>query len=132
MDGQVYKGYSSDFDGQRPSFHVYSNEAPVASSRRLDLDELKAVFYVKTWGRGPGREDRTYTFDHGQEVQGRRAAVQFHDGERIWGYVLDETLNDSGFFLIPANPEDNNIKIYVVRSATEQVAYLPDKSDSSH
>ena len=126
-DGQVYKGYSSDFDGLRASFHVYSTEAPVASSRRLAMDDLKAIFYVRTWGRGPGREDRTYTFDNGSGEPGRRAAVQFRDGERIWGYVLDDHLSEAGFFLIPANPDDNNIKIFVVRSATEEVAYLPEK-----
>lgn len=126
-DGQVYKGYSSDFDGLRSSFHVYSTEAPVASSRRLDLDELKAIFYVRTWGRGPGREDRTYSFDDETCAPGRRAAVQFRDGERIWGYVLDDHLSEAGFFLIPANPDDNNIKIFVVRDATEEVAYLPEK-----
>jgi hypothetical protein len=131
-DGQVYKGYSSDFDGLRPRFHVYSTEAPVASSRLLDLDELKAIFYVRSWGRGPGREDRTYTFGPSAGEPGRRAAVQFRDGERIWGYVMDEHLSEAGFFLIPANPDDNNIKIYVVRSATEEVAYLPEKGERSH
>lgn len=131
-DGEIFKGYSRDFDGLRPTFHVYSTDAPVASSRRIDLDELKAIFYVRSWGRAPGRADRTYAFQETPQEPGRRAAVQFQDGERIWGYVLDEQVSESGFFLIPANPEDNNLKIYVVRSATEEVAFLPARTQTDH
>ncbi len=41
-------------------------------------------------------------------------------------------MSDSGFFLIPANPEDNNIKIFVVRSSVEDMAFLPDEEGTEH
>ena len=134
-DGEIFKGFSRDFDGVRTSFHVYSTGESVARSRRIDLDELKALFYVRSWGRGPGRVNRSYTFgnmDRAMNDPGRRAAIRFRDGEQIWGYVLDDEMSDAGFFLIPANPEDNNIKIFVVRSSLEEIAYLPDANGTEH
>ncbi len=131
-DGEIFKGYSRDFDGVSPSFHVYTADESVGRSRRIDLDELKALFYVRSWGRGPGRVDRTYAFGAQVMEPGRRAAVRFRDGEQIWGYVLDDEVSDSGFFLIPANPEDNNIKIFVVRSSVEDMAFLPDEEGTEH
>jgi hypothetical protein len=131
-DGEICKGYTRDFDGLRPSFHVYSSENPVARSYRIELDELKALFYVRSWKGRPGRVERSYSFAQEQSSTGRRAAVRFRDGERIWGYVLDEEPGDAGFFLIPANPEDNNLKIFVIHSAMEEISYLPAEVEASH
>jgi len=131
-DGEICKGYTRDFDGLRTSFHVYSPENPVARSCRIELDELKALFYVRSWKGRPGRVERSYSFDQEQHPRGRRAAVRFRDGERIWGYVLDEEPGDTGFFLIPANPQDNNLKIFVIHSAMEEISFLPDEVETSH
>lgn len=131
-DGEICKGYTRDFDGLRTSFHIYSSENPVARSCRIELDELKALFYVRSWKGRPGRVERSYSFDQEQQPGGRRAAVRFRDGERIWGYVLDEEPGDTGFFLIPANPQDNNLKIFVIHSAMEEIFFLPDEVETSH
>lgn len=130
--GEICKGYTRDFDGLRTSFHVYSSEDPVARSCRIDLDELKALFYVRCWKGSQGRVVRRYSFAHEERPQGRRAAVRFRDGERIWGYVLDEEPGDAGFFMIPANPLDNNLKIFVIHSAMEEISYLPDDLETNH
>ena len=124
-DGEVLKGYSSDFDPQAEAFHLMSLEQPVPSSRRIEVDALKALFFVKTWGRPPGSTRRQYRFGVGGMLQepGKRVVVRFHDGERIWGYALseDEAL---GFYLIPADPEDNNIKLFVNRTSLEELQVL--------
>jgi hypothetical protein len=131
-DGEICKGYTRDFDGLRRSFHVYSSESPVARSCRIELDELKALFYVRCWKGRSGRVDRSYSFAQEGRPLGRRAAVRFRDGERIWGYVLDEEPGDAGFFMIPANTEDNNLKIFVIHSAMEEISYLPEEVEVSH
>ena len=131
-DGEICKGYSRDFNGLRQAFHVYSPESPVARSRRIELDELKALFYVRSWKGRAGRVDRRYSFAEAKRPSGRRAAVRFRDGERIWGYVLEEEPAAVGFFMIPANPQDNNLKVFVLRSSMEDLSYLPEESLTSH
>jgi len=131
-DGEICKGYSRDFNGLRPAFHVYSPEAPVARSRRIEVDELKALFFVRSWQGRAGRVERRYSFAREERPSGRRAAVRFRDGERIWGYVLEGEPKAAGFFLIPANPEDNNLKVFVLRSSMEDLAYLPDEGETAH
>jgi hypothetical protein len=58
--------------------------------------------------------------------------VRFRDGERIWGYVLDGDGAESGFYLVPANPEDNNIKIFVVHSAVDEMSYMDRETGTGH
>jgi hypothetical protein len=48
--------------------------------------------------------------------------VTFKDGEEIWGYLDDDADQDEiGFLFYPADKEDNNLKIYVIRSAMEGI-----------
>ena len=131
-DGEVLKGYSRDFRPDEPSFHLLSPGEPVASSRRVDVLALKALFFVRTWGRPPGQTGRNYRFGVGgmKQEPGRRAVVRFHDGERVWGYAIDEV--DSGFYLVPADPSDNNLKIYVNHSSVEEFSYLDTTDEITH
>jgi hypothetical protein len=131
-DGEICKGYTRDFDGLRASFHVYSPENPVARSCRIELDELKALFYVRSWKGRAGRVERSYSFAGNQNPEGRRATVRFRDGERIWGYVLEDEPAEAGFFMIPANSQDNNLRIFVIHSAMEEISYLPDDVETTH
>jgi hypothetical protein len=125
-DGEIFKGYSGDFQQAQESFHLFSSDEPVARSRRIDLDDLKALFFVRTWGRTPGRVQRKYHFGVGgmRSEPGRRVAVRFRDGERIWGYVPADADRGPGFYLIPADPQDNNIKIFIVHSSVDEMHFL--------
>jgi hypothetical protein len=127
-DGEIFKGHSHDFDATGETFHVFSSESPVACSRRIEIEELKALFFVRSWGRARHRVVRRYAFGVGgcRTEPGRRAVVRFRDGERIWGYVLHDAPAKTGFYLVPANPEDNNLKIFVVHSALEELRYFDD------
>lgn len=131
-DGEVLKGYSQDFSPQTDTFHLVSPGDPVATSQRVEIGALKALFFVKTWGRPPGQTRRQYRFGVGGMLQepGRRVVVRFHDGERIWGYAMPDD-ESKGFYLIPADPEDNNIKMFVNRTSLEEMQVL-DASSISH
>lgn len=132
-DGEVVKGYSRDFTEGTDTFHLLSLEKPVATSQRIEVDGLKAAFFVRSWGRASGHVVRRYRFGVGGMMKepGRRVVVHFRDGERIWGYALDEAGPEGGFFLVPADPEDNNIKIFVVNSSLHDLQYL-EPGDRSH
>lgn len=125
-DGEIVKGYSRDFSDSIGSFHILNNTEPVATSRKVAVDDLKALFFVRTWGRSPGLVLRNYRFGVGgmRGEPGRRAMVKFQDGEKVWGYVMPHRSSREGFYLIPADPEDNNLKIYVVRSSLDEIYYL--------
>ncbi len=121
-DGTIHKGLTHDFSPDRESFHLLPAEGgglPI----RLRLEAMKALFWVKDY---IGNRDfvARKQFDDAQR-RGRRAIVVFQDGEEIWG-TLGEGADDNplGFFLFPADPEDNNIRIFVVRSFVREVREL--------
>lgn len=131
--GEVVKGYSRDFAPGSSHFHLLSLGEPIASSRRISVDELKAAFLVKSWGRSEGHVVRRYAFGVGgmKGEPGRRALVRFQDGERIWGYALDQDAPDGGFWLVPADPDDNNLRVFVVRSSLSALEFL-DQRETAH
>lgn len=131
--GEVVKGYSRDFGPGSSHFHLLSLNEPIASSRRISVDDLKAAFLVKSWGRSEGHVIRRYAFGVGgmKAEPGRRTLVRFQDGERIWGYALDQEAPEGGFWLVPADPDDNNLRVFVVHSSITALEFL-DGSETAH
>ena len=116
-NGTIRKGVTHDFSPEGDKFHLLPAEGggvPV----RVSHEDMKALFYVKDF-----LGDRDFVarrqFDEARKA-GRKAIVSFKDGEEIWGY-LGEGADDAarGFFFFPSDTEDNNIRIFVVRSALE-------------
>jgi len=50
--------------------------------------------------------------------------VRFLDGEVMLGTADSATTDPLGFFLIPADPESNNLRVWVVSGATRAI-YRP-------
>ena len=129
-DGRIVKGHTRDFSPARRSFTLqpYAGEAgPVA----VFLDELKAVFHVKTFEGNPEHARPTDAIGTVSEERfsrvmehGRTVALQFADGERLWGYAESYNEDDPGFFFFPTDPADNNLRIYVVKSSLREMVFL--------
>ena len=115
--GKIYKGITQDFAQERESFHFLPNEGG-GVPMTLQLEDLKALFWVKDY-LGNRNFEAKQCFDEGR--QGQRAVVAFSDGEEIWGTLDAYEEGASGFFLIPADREDNNVRIFVVRSALKEL-----------
>jgi hypothetical protein len=105
-------------------------EGDVAISNEVRLDDLKALFHVKTWGREdchrgtppPGfRGDTGIPEQDGPYV---KTVLEFFDGEKIFCYSRDYDPQRRGFYAVPADPEDNNTKIYVVTSSLVNIQIL--------
>ena len=120
MDGRLVKGTTEDFAPSRPKFHLKTvgPEPPVA----IECQRLKAIFFVRDLAGDSGRDD-TPGFGHvlaGSE-KGKKIAIQFKDGEVLFGYTLAYTNDRDGFFVEPADPNSNNLRIYVLRNAAHKI-----------
>ena len=118
-DGSIHKGVTHDFAPDNEGFHLLPAEGggvPI----QVGLEKMKALFYVKDYlGNRDFVARRRFEEEH-QEKQ--RAIAHFEDGEEIWG-VLGEGADEEtvGFFFYPADERDNNIRIFVVRSALQEL-----------
>src|SRR5262245_44622819 len=122
-DGRIVKGHTRDFSPGRDSFTLHPYVG-VTGPLPVFLDELKAVFHVRTFegnrdhppSRGKVGMVEEPRFSQVME-NGRRVALQFNDGERLWGYAEMDDPPERGFFFFPTDPGDNNLRVYVVRSS---------------
>ncbi|MFI5371242.1 MAG: DUF6982 domain-containing protein [Candidatus Eisenbacteria bacterium] len=124
LDGRVLKGTTEDFLPNRPKFHLHplGNAPPEVVACR----DLKAVFFVRDFSGDAARKDMK-GFGHlpVEANQGKKISVVFKDGEVISGYTLAYSREREGFFVVPADPGSNNIRIYVLRGAAQKVLVGP-------
>jgi len=119
-DGRVLKGTTEDFFPNRPSFHL----RPLGTNEVKDIfcKELKAVFFVKDFAGDPKRhEARGFERATTDISRGKKIAVRFKDGELIFGFTLTYMPDRSGYFITPADPSSNNLRIYVLTHAAREV-----------
>lgn len=81
----------------------------------VPLSKMKAIFFVRDPEGNPTYK-RGNEFTEGSPAAGTAVKVIFPDGEVMRGRVLNPAKHRSGFFLFPADPLDNNVKVFVVRS----------------
>jgi hypothetical protein len=124
LDGATAKGTTHNFDPHRPVFHVVTPEDGAgARSRQVHLSAIKAVFFVASFEGQPEHRSRT-EFGPADQTPGRRARVEFVDGEQLSGTVFDFRMGAPGFFLFPVDTEGNNQKVFVVSGAVREVTFL--------
>jgi hypothetical protein len=119
-DGRVLKGTTEDFFPNRPAFHL----RPLGGSEVLDIrsKELKAVFFVRDFAGDPKhREEPGFGRATTDISRGKKIAIRFKDGELIFGYTLTYMPDRDGFFITPADPASNNLRIYVLIHAAREV-----------
>src|SRR3990172_1392172 len=61
-DGGVARGYSRDFSPDAQVFHLLFSDGEITSARKIQLDQLKALFHVKTWGSATRHSERRKGF----------------------------------------------------------------------
>lgn len=120
-DGRVLKGTIQDFAPNRPLFHLIT-DGPSATSVKIPVGALKALFFVKDFAGDPKRKDRNDFPD--RPAQARQLIVHFADGEKIAGTTTAFAPGCPGFFVVPADPDGNNERVFVVRSAVKRVEWV--------
>ena len=121
-DGAIHKGITHDFDPDADTFHLLPAEGG-GVPRRVVVDEMKALFYVKDYD---GNRDfvARRQFDAAQR-SGKRSILTFADGETVWGFLGDSGDSGRGFFFFPLDEGDNNIRIFVVQSSVKEMKLVP-------
>ncbi len=117
-DNTLAKGKTSDFFPNKTQFHLEDTNGEILD---INIEDLKAVFFVKDFDGNKDHKD-----DYSDEIAagGRKIKVSFSDGETIVGYTLGYSPDRQGFYLTPADLQGNNERIFVVKSATENIEFL--------
>jgi hypothetical protein len=123
VSGKRIKGFSQDFFPNKDRFHVYPAAKPSGEAVEVLLKELKAIFFVQDFvGNYLYNERKRYT--EGEKPSGRKVEVTFADGEVLVGSTLGYDPSRPGFFLFPADPKSNNIRVFAVTGAVKKVRFL--------
>jgi hypothetical protein len=117
------KGYTQDFFANKDRFHLFPTNKPDSPGVDVFVKDLKAIFLVRDFVGNPQYVERK-RYINGEKPSGRRLEVTFRDGELIVGSTLGYDRNRPGFFVLPADPNSNNVRIFVVASAVKQVRQL--------
>ena len=82
LDKAIIKGLTFDFRPNRDFFHV--EEQSGAAPMRVPIENLKAIFFIKTLGRDPSCVDkRSFEQRVGPE---KKVWIEFVDGEKMAGW----------------------------------------------
>lgn len=123
-DGRMIKGHTNNFSPDTSSFDVASaNNYPSPKPQTVDVLSLKAIYFVKDFEGLSSRKDRSH-FVPGQTYQGRKIEVLFKDGEVLFGAATTYSPEMHGFFVFPADPDSNTIKVYAVNAAIRKIVWL--------
>lgn len=123
IDGRIIKGLSQDFFPNKGHFHVSPADKPSGETVEVLVKELKAVFFVRDFAGNYQYEERK-EYIQGDKPSGRKIEVTFKDGEVLVGTTLGYDPARPGFFLFPADPKSNNIRVFAVTTAFKKVRYL--------
>ena len=123
IGGRMVKGLSQDFFPNKDRFHVYPADKPSGEAVEIMVKELKAVFFVRDFV-GNYQYDERKEYMQGDKPSGRKIEVTFADGEVLVGTTLGYDPKRPGFFLFPADPQSNNIRVFAVTTAVKKVRYL--------
>ena len=122
QDGQRLKGYVFNFSPLREVFRLFPEEnSPHHLGADVRLEGVKAIFFVKDFA---GHREHQDSYDLEKSAHGRKLEVIFQDGEIIAGTTEAYNPKKVGFFLFPADPESNNLRIFVVNRSVQQVKLL--------
>jgi hypothetical protein len=131
-DGRMVKGHVIRFSIESDTI-ILKNEQ-TGDEHPVAIEELKAIFFVRSFqGIREHVEKKAFGI---RKLAGRRVFVKFHDKESLVGCVEGAVPWDKGFslaklgekakgfFLIPVDGNSNNIKIFVVGSAIQDIQIM--------
>jgi len=123
MDGRMIRGSTKNFSPYKDRFHILRADRPFEEPTEIALRDLKAVFIVRDLIGDPiHRGAKKYV--RRNHNHGRKMEVTFYDGEVMVGSTLSYNSSRQGFFLFPADPDSNNLRVFVLFSAVKSIRYV--------
>ena len=75
------------------------------------MKDLKAIFFARDF---VGNSEYGESQELGPQSQSRKAEVPFRDGEKLVGTTDTYNPQRVGFFLVPADPRSNDLRVFVI------------------
>ena len=120
IDGTIVKGTSLDVDPKRPTCHL---RPEAGEAVEIALADVKALFFVKSWSGESGRNDAKQPVTGDSRLLGAKLVrVVFADGEEIVGLMNRFPPITPYFYMLPIDPQSNNIRILVNGAAIKEMA----------
>ena len=125
-DGKMAKGSTQNFDANTRYFHLTLDPAIGAQDDvarktvEIVMRDLKAIFFVNEFAGKPDYEEKK-DFSGSATTLGRRIQVTFNDGEVFVGTTMNYDPGGIGFFAIPADPESNNKRVFIINSSVKDM-----------
>jgi hypothetical protein len=126
LDGRRVKGRVFNFSAIKETFDLFPpEEGNVPKSVTIRISDLKALFFVKDLighvGRHepPAKDVPADILTHGRKIE-----VTFLDGERVLGTTDAYNPQKLGFFMFPADPKSNNLRVFVVNKNVKQARFV--------
>jgi hypothetical protein len=120
--GLLIKGETESIRPDQPICHIVTRDRRIVP---VPLAELKALFVVKDWdGNSAYVERHTIEPADVRATGAKRLEIMFTDGECL--FVLAPAYDEARpfFFVLPADPNSNNVRILVNRAAIASVRTL--------
>ena len=125
-NGVIVKGFIQNFSPNKDWFPLPPADKPSGGTMEIFMKRLKAVFVVRDFNGNPQYNERKMYID-GENPSGMKLEVTFADGEVMVGStLLNYDPKRQGNFIIPADPQSNNIRVFVISSAVKGVRQLFD------
>lgn len=123
LDGRLLKGSSMDVDPAKPSCHVRTD----GRMHEVRLAELKALFFVRDLAGNPVYVDDKQPQSNDMRLRGSRTCrLTFKDGETIVGITHHFPPSRPFYFVLPMDPNSNNVRVLVNREAVMKVEPGPE------
>ncbi len=123
INGKMVKGYTLDFFPNKDRFHITPTDKSSDKPIEVMVNQLKAVFVVRDYDGNSQFVERK-GFREGENPYGTLLEVTFADGEVLVGSCTSFDLKRQGFFISPADPVSNNIRVFVVCAALKRLRQL--------
>lgn len=122
LDGRRLKGYIYNFSAQKDRFRLFlEQDTRQREGTDVQMKDLKAIFFAKDFiGNSEYTESQILTSQNGC----RKAEVTFRDGEKLVGTTDAYNPQKIGFFLVPADPRSNNLRVFVITKNATQIRWI--------
>lgn len=114
-NGKMIKGFTHDFFPNKDRFHIVPANHPLGEPIEVIVNQLKAVFVVRDFN-GDSHYVERKKYREGENPYGVPLEVTFEDGEILVGSSMGFDPKRSGFFISPADPMSNNLRIFAISS----------------